>query len=101
MSHLDSMRSAAKMHSVRTTVTLDPDVLEQLKSFAQRRNLSFKAALNDAVRAGLATERGGKRAYRLPARHMGLRPGIDLTHALRLADSLEDEETVRKLEIRK
>ena len=32
---------------------------------------------------------------------MGLRPGIELTHALRLADSLEDEEIIRKLELRK
>jgi hypothetical protein len=32
---------------------------------------------------------------------MRLRPGIDLKHALRIADSLEDEEIVRKLELRK
>jgi hypothetical protein len=31
---------------------------------------------------------------------MGLRPGIDLTHALRLAGELEDEEIIRKLELR-
>ena len=86
---------------MRTTVTLDPDVVEQVKSLARRRNLSFKAALNAAVRAGLASERGGARRYSVPARRMGLRPGIDLTHALRLADSLEDEEIARKLELRK
>jgi predicted transcriptional regulator len=86
---------------MRTTVTLDPDVVEQVKALAKRRNLSFKVALNDAIRAGLAAERGGKRAYRVPARQMGLRPGLDITHALRLADSLEDEEIVRKLEFRK
>ena len=87
---------------MRTTVTLDPDVAEQLKALARRRNLSFKAALNSAVRAGLAVERGGgRRPYQAPARPMGLRPGIDLTHALRLADALEDEEIVRKLALRK
>jgi Ribbon-helix-helix protein, copG family len=86
---------------MRTTVTLDPDVAEQVKALARRRNLSFKVALNDAIRAGLAAERGGKRAYRVPARPMGLRPGLDITHALRMADSLEDEEIVRKLEVRK
>jgi hypothetical protein len=86
---------------MRTTVTLDPDVVEELKALAHQRNLSFKAALNSAVRAGLAAERGGSRTYRVPARPMGLRPGIDLTHALRLADSLEDDEIVRKLELRK
>jgi hypothetical protein len=86
---------------MRTTVTLDPDVVEQLKAVARRRNASFKATLNNAVRAGLAAERGGRRSYRVPSRPMGLRPGVDLTHALRLADSLEDEEIVRKLEHRK
>jgi hypothetical protein len=89
------------MPPMRTTVTLDPDVAEQLKALARRRNLSFKAALNSTVRAGLAVERGGGRPYQAPARPMGLRPGVDLTHALRLADALEDEESVRKLALRK
>ncbi|MGH2583557.1 MAG: antitoxin [Dehalococcoidia bacterium] len=82
-------------------MTLDPDVAEQLKELARRRNLSFKAALNSTVRAGLAAERGGSRPYRVPSRPMGLQPGVDLTHALRLAVSLEDEEIVRKLALRK
>jgi hypothetical protein len=86
---------------MRTTVTLDPDVVEQLKSFARSRNLSFKAALNTAVRLGLAAERGDRRSYTMPARPMHLRPGLDLTHALRLAESLEDEEILRKLDLRK
>lgn len=86
---------------MRTTVTLDPDVVEQLKKLARRRDLSFKAALNDTVRAGLAAARGEGRAYKAPARPMRLRPGIDLTKALRVAESLEDEEIVRKLELRK
>lgn len=86
---------------MRTTVTLDSDVAEQLKALARRRNLSFKAALNSTVRAGLAVERGGGRPYRVPSRPMGLRPEVDLTHALRLADTLEDEEIVRKLALQK
>ena len=86
---------------MRTTVTLDPDVVEQLKALARQRNLSFKAALNDAVRAGLAAERGGSRPFKVEARPMGLRPGVDLTHALRMAYELEDEEIIRKLELRK
>lgn len=89
------------MAAIRTTVTLDPDVAEQLKALARRRNVSFKAALNSAVRAGLAAERGDSTPYRVPARPMGLRPDIDLTHALALADSLEDDEIIRKLELRK
>ncbi len=86
---------------MRTTVTLDPDVVEQLKAFARRRNLSFKAALNSTVRAGLTAERGGAQRYTVPARPMGLRPGINLEQALGLADLLEDQEILRKLELRK
>ena len=56
--------------------------------------------LNSAVRAGLAGEREGSRAYKVPARRMGLRPGIDLMQALRMADSLEDEEIAGSLELR-
>ena len=88
---------------MRTTVTLDPDVVEQLKTFARRRNLSFKAALNSTVRAGLAAERGTttRKKYVVPSRPMGLRPGIDLTKSLQLAGELEDDEIIRKLEARK
>lgn len=86
---------------MRTTVTLDPDVVEQLKAVARHRNLSFKAALNNAVRAGLAAERGETRKYKVPSQPMHMRPGVDLTHALGLAGSLEDEEIIRKLELRK
>jgi hypothetical protein len=85
---------------MRTTVTLDPDVAEQLKALARRRNLSFKSALNSTVRAGLAADRGGGRPYQTPARPMGPRPSLDLTHGLRLADALEDEEIARNFALR-
>jgi hypothetical protein len=52
------------------------------------------------VRAGLAAGTEA-RAYRLPTARLGLRPGVSLDGALRLATAMEDEETVRKLELRK
>lgn len=42
---------------VRTTVTLDADTERLLRKAMRERNVTFKAALNDAVRRGL-----GKRA---------------------------------------
>jgi hypothetical protein len=98
--HHDACYDVIMKHA-RTTVTLDPDIAEQLKEIARRRNVSFTAALNSAIRAGLAAERGGRRPYRTPSRPMGLRAGIDLTKALQIADALEDEEIVRRLELRK
>ena len=87
---------------MRTTVTLDPDLAQKVRSLARERGVSFKEALNTALRRGLTEgAAASKRPYRLASRRLGLRPGIDLEHALRLAGELEDAETIRKLELRK
>jgi hypothetical protein len=87
---------------MRTTVTLDPDVATRLRALARERDISFKEALNTSVRLGLAPDRGeARRPYRVPARSLGLREGIDLDKALTLAEEQEDSELVRKLELRK
>jgi len=87
---------------MRTTVTLDPDIAARLRSIARERGISFKEALNGALRRGLTSgDAGSKRPYRLASRRLELRPGVDLEHALRLAGELEDAEAIRKLELRK
>jgi hypothetical protein len=86
---------------MRTTVTLDPDVAAKLKAVARERGISFKQALNTAVRAGLGGQPRARRAFKHYAQPMGLRPGFNLDKALQLAAVLEDEEIVRKLERRK
>lgn len=85
---------------MRTTVRIDPDLAVRLRKLAQERGISFKEALNGALRSGMGrSERS--RPYRMPARALGMRAGIDLDKALRLAAELEDEETIRRLELRK
>lgn len=86
---------------MRTTVTLEDDVAAKLREVAHERKISFKAALNSALRAGLARDRGASKRYRVPARRMGVRQGTDLDRALSLAGELEDAEILRKLELRK
>jgi Ribbon-helix-helix protein, copG family len=86
---------------VRTTLTLDDDIAARIKDLARERGISFKEAINETLRGGLGKAHGSRRRYRLPTYDMGLRPGIDLEHALRLAAALEDEETMRELELRK
>lgn len=87
---------------MRTTVTLDPDLAAKLRALARERGVSFKEALNTTLRRGLGSQApSSKRRYTLPSRPLGLRPGVDLEHALRLAGELEDAETIRKLELRK
>jgi hypothetical protein len=86
---------------MRTTVALDSDVAAKLKAVARERGISFKQALNQALRAGLGGPRRSSRRFHQQTRPMGLRPGIDVDKALRLAAALEDEEIGRKLEVRK
>jgi hypothetical protein len=86
---------------MRTTVTLDADLIARVREIARAQGISFKAALNATVRAGLAEGGGRRRAYREQPRDLGVRPGLDLTKAMRLAASLEDEEVIHKVELRK
>jgi len=82
---------------MRTTITLDPDVEAQVKRLMRERGLTFKEAVNTAIRAGLQPP---GEPFRTPAHDMG-EPLVDLTKALRLAGELEDEEIVRRLAARK
>jgi hypothetical protein len=89
------------MRTVRTTVTLDEDVAAKLKQAARERGVSFKVVLNDAVRDGLSGQARSARPFRMQTFPMGVRPGVNLDKALRLAGELEDEEILRKMALRK
>jgi hypothetical protein len=85
---------------MRTTVTIDGDVSALLRQAVRERGISFKQALNDAVRSGLRDGRPKARArrIRLPAYDMGaVNAGVNLDKALGLAAELEDQETLRKM----
>ncbi len=81
---------------MRTTVTLDPDVEAKLKATMRERGVSFKAALNDAVRAGLAASSPVSRPFKVRTARLGVRINID--KALTIAGEMEDEEIMRKIE---
>ena len=91
------------MCSMRTTVRVDDDLLEQLKARARSEKVSLGRLLNRTLRAGLKA--GGARspkprAYREQVQDMGT-PRVALEKAIALADALEDEEIVRELALRK
>jgi len=87
---------------MRTTVTLDPDVEALIRRAMRERGLSFKDALNGAIRAGLLAATGkAPRRYRLKTYRMGFRPEASLDKALRTADAIEDQEIARNLSLRK
>ncbi|HWM08032.1 MAG TPA: hypothetical protein VNO82_01775 [Solirubrobacteraceae bacterium] len=80
---------------MRTTITLDADTRLLVERAMRERGLSFKEAVNEAIRAGLGPAEPGERRY-TTARDLGL-PRVDLTKALGLAGQLEDEALARRL----
>jgi hypothetical protein len=83
------------MRGVRTTVTLDPDTRLLIERAMRERGLSFKDAINGAIRAGLGPATPGDRSYTTP-RTLG--PSrVDVTKALSVAGELEDETLARRL----
>jgi Arc/MetJ family transcription regulator len=80
---------------MRTTVTLDPDARALVERAMRERGLSFKEAVNDAIRAGLGESGATPRAYTTPRRLGPAR--VDLTKALRLSEDLEDDALARRL----
>ncbi|MDR3700841.1 MAG: ribbon-helix-helix domain-containing protein [Candidatus Sulfopaludibacter sp.] len=65
--------------SIRTTITLDDDVVERVKAESRTRGASFRETLNDLLRLALLAQSSTpvRRAFRIKARHMGYRPGLN------------------------
>lgn len=84
---------------MRTTVTLEPDVEALIKRRMSEHGLSFKQALNDAIRTGLAPE--PSEPFSIPTASMGFDPSLNLDKALQLTGELEDRELLRRMQARK
>jgi hypothetical protein len=81
---------------MRTTVTLDADTEELIRRRMQAHKVSFKRALNDAIRDGCRSP-SGTTAFRTRTARMGS-PLLSLDRALQIAAELEDEELLRRLQ---
>ncbi len=79
---------------MRTTVTLDPDASQIVRRLMTERGLTFKQAINTAIRAGAPGRRRPR--HRTPVFDLGP-PALPVDKAVRLAADLEDEELIRKL----
>jgi hypothetical protein len=87
---------------MRTTVTLDPDVHRLVQSAVRERGISFKEAVNEAIRAGLAPgTRVRKRRFVQKTFSLGPEQNFRWDKALAAADAIEDEELMRKIALRK
>jgi plasmid stability protein len=79
---------------MRTTLTLDDDLVERLKQAAARDHKRFKDALNDTLRAGLGLRDKPARKTRsfvVRTFRSRLKAGIDETKLSQLVDQLEVE----------
>jgi hypothetical protein len=65
--------------SIRTTVTLDEDVVARVRRESLSRGASFRDTLNDLLRAALlgVDYKPRRRALRIQPTHMGYRPGLN------------------------
>ena len=65
--------------SIRTTVTLDEDVVARVKRESQSRGASFRDTLNDLLRAALLgiDSRPRRRRLEIKPAHMGHKPGLN------------------------
>lgn len=80
------------MMLMRTTLTLDDDVLKAAKRRAREQDRSLKDVVNEALRLGLAlgeARRPPSYSFRLKMVDGRLLPGIDLTDRDKLFDVME------------
>jgi len=77
---------------MRTTLTIDDQLVLALKRIAGRQGTSFKAVVNDALRAGIAViETSPQQSpYRTEARAFKFLPGIDPLKLGQISDEMED-----------
>ena len=87
---------------MRTTIRIDDDLLTRLKARAAIENLSLTRLINRVIRAGLASSDtvADEPGHVEETFAMG-EPLVDLNRSMALAAALEDEETARKLLLRK
>ena len=88
---------------MRTTLTIEDALLKRLKAAAVEQGISLREFIDRTLRLGLQrshpTER--KTPYRCPTFSMGAAAVPSLDKALALSSNLEDDEILRKLELRK
>jgi hypothetical protein len=79
--------------SIRTTVTLDDDVVARVKRESQSRGATFRDTLNDLLRAALlgVDSKPRRRALEIKPAHMGHKPGLDYDNIESLLEYGEGE----------
>ena len=78
---------------VRTTVTLDDDIMDRVKRESRSRGASFRDTLNDLLRAALSPEnQPRRRTLKIKPAHMGYRTGLNYDDVESLLEYGEGEQ---------
>ena len=81
---------------MRTTLTLDPDVVRLIEEEMHRVRRPLKQVVNDALRRGLTSAtRAPRKRYRVRPHVARLLPGLERGRLNALADELEDAAALR------
>jgi hypothetical protein len=80
--------------SIRTTVTLDDDVVARVKHESQSRGASFRDTLNDLLRAALVgiDNQPRRRSLAIKPTPMGHKPGLNYDNIESLIEYGEGEQ---------
>lgn len=78
---------------MRTTLTLDNDVIDKARKIGSQSKRPFKTIVNEALRVGLTLleKPFEKKKYRTQARTLGLRSGYSLDNIQELLAQAEEE----------
>ena len=78
---------------VKTTLSIDGDVLNQAKALAKHRHSSLQIVINESLRAGLKILEKSNRAsvYHTQPHRMGLKDGFSLDSVQGLIAQVEKE----------
>ena len=82
---------------MRTTLTLEREVADQLKRETRRTGRPFKAVVNDALKRGLglAAPRGRRPRFEVRPHAFGVKSGIDPNRLNQFVDELDGDAHIR------
>ena len=79
---------------MRTTLTIDDDVLDKARAVAEKLRTPFRRVINEAIRAGLQTveQPARTRPYQTRPHKLGLKTGRSLDNIHELLAQIEGED---------
>ena len=80
---------------MRTTISIDDDVLERARAVAAKLRTPFKTVVNEALRTGLdiVEQPANRQRYKTKPHAMGLRSGRNLDNIQELLAQIEGEDS--------